>query len=239
VIRDTLEADFDIFSINSGVSSHAYDFNVYGPRILEWTFNNILLPDSTTNEAGSHGFITFTVEQNSDLANGTELNNNAGIYFDYNDPIITNETSHIVDDMLQSPLFTETSYVDESGCDLASYNGIEYTESGTYYQLSDDGTTQIIINASIELNLEIVEEENILISEQSEGTYQWIDCVNGNNSEIVGATSQSFTPETNGSYAVEITNNDCTGISECYTWIISGVDEHLFGEDMKIIPNPI
>ncbi len=101
IVKDTLEENFEIFSVTPGTASHNYEFRMYGPRVLEWTFNNILLPDSTTNEAASHGFLKFKVEQVADLSNGTELNNNCGIYFDFNEPIITNTTSHIIDDMIQ------------------------------------------------------------------------------------------------------------------------------------------
>jgi uncharacterized repeat protein (TIGR01451 family) len=102
VIRDTLETDLNIFTVTPGVSSHDYTFRKYGPRVLEWTFNNILLPDSTTNEPESNGFITFTVEQVPDLPNGTVINNQADIYFDFNAPIITNETVHRINDMITS-----------------------------------------------------------------------------------------------------------------------------------------
>lgn len=97
VIRDTLESHLDIFSVVSGVSSHSYTFRMYGQRVLEWTFDNILLPDSNTNEEASHGFVTYSVKQNKDLPDGTVINNNAGIYFDFNAPIITNTTTHKVD----------------------------------------------------------------------------------------------------------------------------------------------
>ena len=94
VIRDTLETDLNIFSLTPGVSSHNYEFRMYGPRVLEWTFNNILLPDSTTNSEASNGFVTFHVEQVPGLAPGTEITNDADIYFDFNDPITTNTTMH-------------------------------------------------------------------------------------------------------------------------------------------------
>ena len=92
VIRDTLDIDFDIFSVVSGVSSHSYEFKMYGPRVLEWTFNDINLPDSAANQEGSNGFVTFHVEQVRDLAPGTEITNDADIYFDKNAPITTNTT---------------------------------------------------------------------------------------------------------------------------------------------------
>ncbi len=102
VIRDTLETDLNIFSVVSGVSSHNYSFRMYGPRILEWTFNNIMLPDSFHSEPNSHGFVTFTVEQNENLPSGTSIDNSAAIYFDFNAPIITNVAHHEI----QSELLT-------------------------------------------------------------------------------------------------------------------------------------
>jgi uncharacterized repeat protein (TIGR01451 family) len=94
VIRDTLDLDLNIFTVTPGVSSHNYEFRMYGPRVLEWRFDNILLPDSTTNSVGSNGFVTFHVEQNPNLSPGTVITNDADIYFDYNDPITTNTTIH-------------------------------------------------------------------------------------------------------------------------------------------------
>ncbi len=94
VIRDTLDIDLNIFTLTAGVSSHPYTFRMYGPRVLEWTFNNILLPDSTTNSDGSNGFVTFHVDQVPNLSPGTEITNDADIYFDFNDPITTNTTIH-------------------------------------------------------------------------------------------------------------------------------------------------
>ncbi len=96
VVRDTLHPGFDIASVTPGASSHDYTFTKYGPRVLQWTFNNILLPDSNVNEPASNGFLTFTVNQQPDLPEYTHLTNEVGIYFDYNDPIITNTTSHVI-----------------------------------------------------------------------------------------------------------------------------------------------
>ncbi|MCE2712958.1 MAG: T9SS type A sorting domain-containing protein, partial [Cryomorphaceae bacterium] len=98
VIRDTLDTDLNIFTVTPGVSSHDYEFRMYGPRVLEWTFNNINLPDSTTDLEGSNGFVTFHVEQVPDLSPGTEITNDADIYFDFNEPITTNTTMHRIFD---------------------------------------------------------------------------------------------------------------------------------------------
>jgi len=109
VIRDTLDTDLDIFSVVSGVSSHDYTFRMYGPRVLEWRFDNIMLPDSTVDLEGSNGFVKFEVFQNPNLANGTKILNSAAIYFDFNAPIITNETEHTIDDGIKSLMVVDTT----------------------------------------------------------------------------------------------------------------------------------
>jgi uncharacterized repeat protein (TIGR01451 family) len=96
VVRDTLSKDLDPTSIEEGVSSHPYKFEIYGPGIIKWTFDKINLPDSTANEPASHGFVRFRIRQRPNLPPGTVIRNHAGIYFDYNDPVITNETWHTV-----------------------------------------------------------------------------------------------------------------------------------------------
>lgn len=96
VIRDTLDPQLNLFTVNSGVSSHSYEFEILDQHVLQWTFDNILLPDSTTDEPGSQGFVTFTVDQVSGLQPGDVIRNDADIYFDFNPPIITNETWHTI-----------------------------------------------------------------------------------------------------------------------------------------------
>ena len=135
-ILDTLDTDLDIFSVRSGVSSHNYSFRMYGPRVLEWTFYNIKLPDSTTNEPASNGFVTFTVNQVKNLPDGTEINNRVGIYFDYNDPIITNTTSHIIGRPIKTASWTEEQTLNLDDCAKVMYNDIDYTQSGTYWQVN-------------------------------------------------------------------------------------------------------
>lgn len=96
VIRDTLSSFLDKGSVIPGASSHPYTMELYGDGVLKFTFNNILLPDSTTNEQGSHGFVKFRIRQMQDVPLGTLIENGAAIYFDFNAPVITNFTDHLV-----------------------------------------------------------------------------------------------------------------------------------------------
>lgn len=65
---------------------------------FSWKFNKINLPDSTTNEQESHGFINFTMNlsTNSNLPIGTTIKNQAYIYFDWQEPILTNIAKNLV-----------------------------------------------------------------------------------------------------------------------------------------------
>ena len=54
------------------------------------------MPDSNVNERRSHGFVRYRIRPKSNLVAGNEVRNKASIYFDYNAPVVTNETVNIV-----------------------------------------------------------------------------------------------------------------------------------------------
>jgi hypothetical protein len=89
VIRDTLESDLDLMSLEILGASHAFIPSFGEGRELIFTFNDILLPDSTTDLLGSQGFVAFRLKPRSGLLPGDVIENMAGIYFDFNPPIIT------------------------------------------------------------------------------------------------------------------------------------------------------
>lgn len=96
VIRDTLSAWLDPGSVVPGASSHPYRFDYYGDGFLKFVFDPIALPDSNVNVAGSQGFVSFRVKQMPDVPLQTDIYNRAAIYFDFNEPVITNRTHHKV-----------------------------------------------------------------------------------------------------------------------------------------------
>ncbi len=109
VIRDTITELLQLSTIRPGVSSHPYEFEIYNGNVVKITFNNIMLPDSNINEAASHGFFKFQIKQQADLPLGTVLENSAAIYFDFNDPVITNTSWHTIGEFLTSD---ETIFVE-------------------------------------------------------------------------------------------------------------------------------
>lgn len=90
IIRDTLPESLDVSTLTVMAASHDYSWRLFGERILEVRFDPIFLPDSNSNEPASHGFVAFAVKSKSAVAEGDSVSNRAGIYFDYNPPVITN-----------------------------------------------------------------------------------------------------------------------------------------------------
>jgi len=93
-IRDTLSQWLDLTSVEVGASSHDYRWSVMGANVLLFDFPNILLPDSNVNQELSNGFIRFRVRPRETTPLETDIFNSAAIYFDFNEPIITNTTQH-------------------------------------------------------------------------------------------------------------------------------------------------
>jgi hypothetical protein len=101
VVVDTLSEHLDLRTLQVGATSHPGRFEVSGKGlpVLTWTFDNIMLPDSTTDEPGSHGYIQFSIKPKADLPEKTLVENSADIFFDFNSPIRTNVTQNRIYDM--------------------------------------------------------------------------------------------------------------------------------------------
>jgi len=97
VVRDTLSSDLDPSTFVMRHSSFPCRVDLLGGNILQFTFEQIQLPDSTTNLEGSQGNLTFSIHPRGDLPLGTVVGNSAAIYFDYNKPVITNTVYRKID----------------------------------------------------------------------------------------------------------------------------------------------
>lgn len=84
-IRDILPSGLNVNTFRPGHASHPFTWKISEDNLLEVAFENIDLPPAATNDAASRGFFSFAIDQNQDLANGTQLVNTAYLFFD-NDP---------------------------------------------------------------------------------------------------------------------------------------------------------
>ena len=120
---------------------------------------------------------------------------------------------------------------------------------GNTYTSNNNTATHMLTNSSgcdslVSLDLTINVLNNVIINNSPTlssntvgASYQWLDCDN-NYAPIVGETNQSFTATTNGSYALELTYNNCIDTSACEAVNNVTVLENSFINVPKLFPNP-
>jgi fimbrial isopeptide formation D2 family protein len=96
ILTDTIDSNLDLSTLNIKGGSHNFSTNVYDNRLLAFTFDQILLPDSGANQLASNGFVSYSIKVKSGTPIGTHISNKAYIFFDTNQPIITNATDNVI-----------------------------------------------------------------------------------------------------------------------------------------------
>ncbi len=96
----------------------------------------------------------------------------------------------------------------------------------------------IVVNFEPEIDNTVSVDATTIIANLAGATYQWVDCSNGN-APIDGETNQMFMPTIDGEYAVEITVNGCTVISDCILMTNLSIEDFDLSDAVKIFPNPV
>ena len=121
-ITDQLDTNLDWSTFRPITGSH--DFTTYldnNTGMVEFNFDNILLPDHIVDEPGSHGFVKYGIKANGGLSDFTVVQNTANIYFDFNPAIVTNTTTNTLVSLANYPLpiiaktYLEGTYDMETG----------------------------------------------------------------------------------------------------------------------------
>jgi uncharacterized repeat protein (TIGR01451 family) len=168
LVSDTIPAEYDLNSLRVLQSSHPVITELLPGNVLLFRFDNIHLADSISNEAESHGFIIFQVDQMVDLPFGTVISNSASIYFDYNEPVITNTAFNTICD-----LSTNIS-TPQANLGLTSYPNPASNELFVNLPLVSSGVIQLISVTGKVVYNKSVQTTNfhaIPISEISSGFY--------------------------------------------------------------------
>ncbi len=129
VVRDTISEELDMSTLTEGVSSHTYDLTIEEENILVFTFNNILLPDSTTNLVESNGFFEYSISPLEGILPETRIENRASIYFDFNEPIHTNTVFHTI----EKPVTYKIDLV--TVCANETYDSVQYDRDTSLIEL--------------------------------------------------------------------------------------------------------
>ena len=99
-ILDTIDTSvLDESTIDVIGASHPMVVNLISPSqdVIKFRFDDINLADSASNEPESHGWVTYTIQQQPSLVDGTLIRNGAAIYFDYNPAVITARSLNMID----------------------------------------------------------------------------------------------------------------------------------------------
>jgi hypothetical protein len=92
VVRDLLDNNLDLSTIRNISSSHNMKvLTGEDNKELVFKFENINLPDSTSDYAGSIGYIQYQIDLKPGLPVGAEVKKQVSIFFDFNSPVVTNQ----------------------------------------------------------------------------------------------------------------------------------------------------
>jgi hypothetical protein len=96
-VMDTLSDNLDIQSLRIITASANMDIEIFNDgahNIAKFDFPNINLLDSS-HHGLCDGAVIFTIKNIAGIPNGSTIFNEAGIYFDYNDVVMTNTIENI------------------------------------------------------------------------------------------------------------------------------------------------
>jgi hypothetical protein len=92
---DTIDVSFDLNTID--VMQSSYPVNIQLDQVsrqVQFHFDGINLPAASVDEPKSHGFVRYSIKLKPGVQGNTILKNRAHNYFDFSEPVATNQTSH-------------------------------------------------------------------------------------------------------------------------------------------------
>lgn len=214
VIRDLLSDQLDLATFQSGPASHTHEWIILPDRTLTITFPEINLPDSTSNEPESHGFFSYTIKPVENILPYNSIENEAAIYFDFNPPIITNRTSHLI----EKPQFG--SVLHTTLCPGSDYLGISIYQDTLIKEIYEMPDLDSIIWHHINvLTTEDTTQINIVLDEP--GIWQGIDI---HQDTIIIETLES--------------SMGCDSIVSYQLSILTDIENPFWAQDIQLSPNP-
>jgi PKD repeat protein len=180
--------------------------------------------------------------QNSTESNPTHTYFNTGVY---NVTLTVTDTLSGLDSTITNAVnvyMTSEATITEIACNsYTAPDGTIYNTSGTKTAIIPNSVScdsVITINLTInEVDTSVTQDSYELTSNATGATYQWLDCNNGF-STMPGETNSVFVATSNGSYAVEVTQNNCVDTTACFDVTTVGIEAMENQQTITIYPNP-
>jgi hypothetical protein len=217
-------ADVPFGAISYTISAPCFE-TVSGTVTVDCNGGNGIMVIADPAEIGTNNLFWYIGDPFAITGATVQVSNGAG----YDTTFVTWDT--FGGEMLADVPFGAISYIISAPC--------FETVSGTVTVDCNGGNGIMVIAdpAEIVLDLGVTASGETLTASASGVQYQWVDCNNGN-TPIAGATGQSYTATTSGSYAVTITNGDCSQTAECTAVVVTDVAEAAALADLSIFPSP-
>ena len=214
VIRDLLSDQLDLATFQPGPASHTHEWIILPDRTLTITFPEINLPDSTSNEAESHGFFSYTIKPIEGILPYNSIENEAAIYFDFNPPIITNRTSHLIEKPQIGSVLHATL------CPGNEYLGIPIYQDTLIKEIYEMPNLDSIVWHHINV-LSTEDTTQVYISLDESGTWQGIDI---HQDTIIIETLES--------------SMGCDSIVSYWLSILTDTENPYWAQNIQLSPNP-
>jgi fimbrial isopeptide formation D2 family protein len=162
VVTDVIDTDLDLSTFQLLGSKHGVATSInMATRTITFSFNDANLTPSSDDLEGSQGYVAYRIKENAGLAVGTEIENTANIYFDFNPAIVTNTTYNINQVLAVDKQVLETiSMFPNPATSTIRFNGAAVNAAIVY-----DMAGKQLINATNVLNNELS------VAELSNGIY--------------------------------------------------------------------
>lgn len=251
-VDDVLPAQMDISTLKITGESHPMTWKLTkngNSYKISFLFEDINLVAKAEDEDLSQGFVSFSMEPNDNMKEGTYVNNKAFIYFDINDPIITNTTSTRFANsenngtgevIVDGELVKWRSYKYDTFCGyyVSPYSNSIYEIDGTFYDtlsITPDSVAVFTLR-TVEFDPYIIKFNDTLFTLAYGDAYQWLRC-DQDYKAIENATDSRYTIPEDGSYTVVVSKLNCIDTVECFTAQIATVNDPTYGK-ILIYPNP-
>ncbi|MBK8807838.1 MAG: hypothetical protein IPO21_14790 [Bacteroidales bacterium] len=181
-VIDTLDANLDIKTLQVIDQSHTMTYDTVG-NVVIFSFKDIHLLDSTTNEAASHGFIKFSIDSKTMTKENYLLENKAYIFFDYNPAVVTNIAQSTFVSILPEPEPLKTQEIIFTSIPVQTLSNKTLTisaiggESGNKVVFSSSDTSIAVCSGLYGQIVTLKKEGNCFIYAHQSGNSNYADAI--------------------------------------------------------------